>query len=39
MKRIKLALHNLLGHPIMEICYIFGLTSLGNWIHDDLFKF
>jgi hypothetical protein len=38
MNRIKLALHNILGHPIMEICYIFGMIRLGNWVHNNLFK-
>ncbi len=39
MQRIKLALHNIIGHPLMEISYLFGLTRLGNWIHNDLFNF
>jgi hypothetical protein len=37
-RKIKLALHNIIGHPVMEIAYIFGLRRLGNWIHNDLFK-
>jgi hypothetical protein len=37
MKRTKLALHNLIGHPLMELCYIFGLRRLGNWVHNVLF--
>jgi hypothetical protein len=36
--RIRLALHNILGHPLMEVAYIFGLLRFGNWIHDKLFK-
>lgn len=36
--RISLTLHNLLGHPLMEIAYIFGLRRLGNWIHNVIFK-
>jgi len=38
MKRIKLALHNIIGHPLMEVCYIFGFRRLGNWVHNTLFK-
>lgn len=38
MNRVKLALHNLLGHPLMEVAYIIGLRRLGNWIHNELFK-
>jgi hypothetical protein len=38
IKRVALALHNILGHPLMEIAYIFGLLRVGNWIHDKLFK-
>ncbi len=37
-KRIVLALHNIIGHPFMEICYIFGLRRLGNWVHNELFN-
>lgn len=37
--RFKLFLHNFFGHPIMELCYLFGLRRLGNWVHDELFKF
>lgn len=38
MKKIKLALHNIIGHPLMEIAYILGQRRIGNWIHNDLFK-
>lgn len=38
MKRIKLALHNIIGHPLMEVCYIFGFRRLGNWVHNTLFE-
>lgn len=38
MRRVKLALHNIVGHPLMEIAYIFGQVRLGNWIHNKLFK-
>jgi len=38
MKRIRLALHNIVGHPLMEIAYIFGCRRLGNYIHNVVFK-
>lgn len=28
------AIHNILGHPIMEVLRILGMNSLGKWIHD-----
>ena len=31
---IRLALHNIIGHPLMEIAYIFGLRQIGNYIHN-----
>lgn len=34
-RRIEWAMHNILGHPIMELCFIFGLERLGLWIHDE----
>lgn len=37
--KLRLALHNIIGHPLMEICYLLGLTQLGNYIHNDLFNF
>lgn len=36
--RIMLFLHNVIGHPLMELCYVFGLVRLGNYVHNDLFK-
>lgn len=36
--KVKLALHNIIGHPLMEIAYIFGLRRLGNWIHNNCFS-
>lgn len=32
--RWRWTLHNLVGHPLSEIVYQFGLRSLGNAIHD-----
>jgi len=28
------ALHNLIGHPLMQICAWLGLHRLALWIHD-----
>jgi hypothetical protein len=33
-KRFSWTIHNLIGHPLMEICYLIGLDSLGDKIHD-----
>lgn len=38
LQRVRLALHNIVGHPLMEVAYIVGLRRLGNWIHNDFFK-
>ena len=27
-------IHNLVGHPLMAIAYLFGLPKLGAQIHD-----
>jgi len=29
------AVHNLIAHPIMEILRWFGLSKLGDWLHDE----
>lgn len=34
MSRFKWTLHNMVGHPLMEIFNLLGATSWGNWIHD-----
>ena len=34
MKRFRFTLHNCIGHPVMEILYIFGFKDLGMWFHD-----
>jgi hypothetical protein len=26
--------HNLIGHPLSEIFFIFGAERLSNWMHD-----
>lgn len=32
--KFKWSLHNLIGHPMKEICYWFGYDAMGDWIHD-----
>lgn len=27
-------LHNIVGHPMMQVCAWFGLTKLSMWCHD-----
>jgi len=34
MNRFRFTLHNIVGHPLMEIANIFGLYKLGMWFHD-----
>ncbi len=34
MKRFRYTLHNIIGHPCMEIFYIFGMKKAATWIHD-----
>jgi hypothetical protein len=29
------AIHNIIGHPMMEILYWIGLRKLSRWIHDE----
>lgn len=28
------AIHNIVGHPLMEILRIIGLRELGDWVHE-----
>jgi hypothetical protein len=34
MNRFKYTIHNLVGHPLMEVFYILGFTKWAKWIHD-----
>tara|TARA_B100001250_G_C19724638_1_gene755467 strand:- start:676 stop:801 length:126 start_codon:yes stop_codon:yes gene_type:complete len=34
MKKFKYSLHNIIGHPLMEIFNLLGMTKLANKIHD-----
>ena len=31
---LKWTLHNVIGHPLMEILSLFGLKRASDWIHD-----
>ena len=32
--RLRWAPHNLVGHPLMEVLEILGLTRASRWVHD-----
>ena len=32
--RFKLTIHNMIAHPLSEICFLIGYGELGNKIHD-----
>ena len=32
--RFKYTIHNLIGHPLMEILHLMGLQVLSEWAHD-----
>ena len=34
MKRFRYTIHNVIGHPLMEIFSILGMDDLAAWIHD-----
>lgn len=34
MNRFSYTLHNMIGHPMMEILRLLGFTQAANWIHD-----
>ena len=34
MSRFKYTLHNIIGHPMMEIFHLLGLEKAASWIHD-----
>ena len=37
MSRFKYTLHNIVGHPMMEIFNLLGFHDLATWIHDTTF--
>ena len=34
MRRFRFTLHNMLGHPLMEMFHLLGLDAASRWIHD-----
>jgi len=30
----KWSVHNLVGHPLSEVCYLVGLRRAADWVHD-----
>ena len=34
MNKYKYTIHNIVGHPLMEIFYILGMHKMSTWIHD-----
>ena len=34
MSKYKYTIHNLLGHPLMEIFLLLGMPKIANRIHD-----
>lgn len=34
MHRFRYTIHNMIGHPIMEVFSILGLNKWASWVHD-----
>ena len=34
MNRFRHTIHNIIGHPLMEIFHLLGMSKVSNWIHD-----
>jgi len=34
IRHFRMTLHNLVGHPLMEILSLVGLQSAARWVHD-----
>ncbi len=34
MKRFKYTLHNIIGHPVMELLHLVGFTTWSERVHD-----
>ena len=34
MSRFRYTLHNIVGHPAMELAHLCGLPSLALWLHE-----
>lgn len=33
-RRFQYTIHNIVGHPLMEICYIVGKSDWGDKVHS-----
>jgi hypothetical protein len=31
--RFRFTIHNIIGHPVMEILTLLGLARFGEWVH------
>lgn len=34
MRRFRFTIHNMIGHPLMEVLHLIGLDAASQWIHD-----
>jgi len=34
VKRFRYTIHNMIGHPLMEVLHLIGLDAASRWIHD-----
>jgi hypothetical protein len=34
MRRFRYTIHNVVGHPLMEIFSLLGMHERATWIHD-----
>ena len=34
MRRFRYTIHNIVGHPLMEILNLLGLQAQAEWIHN-----
>ena len=33
-QRFAFTLHNIVGHPLMEVLWLLGLKRASRWVHD-----
>jgi len=33
-KKLWFFIHDILAHPICGLCWIFGIDTFGDWLHD-----
>jgi len=34
VRRFRYSIHNMIGHPLMEVLHLIGLDAASRWIHD-----